>query len=59
MICLGKDDADQVLIELHDGPAGGNFDGETTAHKVPRVGYYWPRLFKYAHAYARRYQICK
>ena len=26
-------------------------------HKVLRVGYYWPTLFKDAHAYARRCQI--
>ena len=28
-----------------------------TAHKVLRVGYYWPKLFKDAHAYARKCQI--
>ena len=28
-----------------------------TTHKVLRLGYYWPTLFKYAHAYARRCQI--
>ena len=30
---------------------------EMTAHKVLRVGYYWPTLFKDAHAYAWKCQI--
>ena len=48
---------DQVLIELHDGSIGGHFSREKTTHKVLRAGYYWPTLFKDAHAYARRCQI--
>ena len=57
MRCLEKDDVDKVLAELHDGPAGGNFGGEMTTHTVLRVEYYWPTLFKYAHAYARKCQV--
>jgi hypothetical protein len=38
--CLEQDDAEKVLKELHDGPTGGNFAGETIAHKILRVGYY-------------------
>ena len=34
------------MIELHDGPAGGHFSGDTTSHKILRAGYYWPTLFK-------------
>ena len=44
--CLEKDDSDHILIELHDGPVSGLFNGETTTHKVLRVGYYWPTLFR-------------
>jgi hypothetical protein len=54
---LEKDDANHILTELHDGPAGGHFGGETTAHKFLRVGYYWPTLFRDAHAHARKCQI--
>ena len=57
--CLEKDDAEHILIELHDGPAGGHFSGETTAHKILRAGYYWPTLFKDAHAHARKCEICQ
>ena len=50
--CLEKDDVDQVLTELHDGPEGGHFGRDITAHKLLREGYYWPSLFRDAHAYA-------
>ena len=57
--CLEKDDAEHILRELHDGPASGHFSRETTAHKVLREGYYWPTLFKDAHAHAHKFQICQ
>ena len=40
LTCLEKDDANHILTELHDAPAGGHFCGETTAHNVLRAGYY-------------------
>ena len=57
--CLEKDDAKHILIELHDGVAGGHLSGDTTTHKVLRVGYYWPNMFKDAHAHARKCEICQ
>jgi hypothetical protein len=57
--CLEKRDVEKVLSELHDGPAGGHYGGDTTAQKILREGYYWPSLFKYAHAYARKFQQCQ
>ena len=57
--CLEKDNAEHILIELHDGLANGHFSRETTAHKVLRVGYYWPTIFKDAHVHARKCQICQ
>ena len=43
--CLDKDETEVISKELHFGPAGGHFGGETTAHKILRAGYYWPTLF--------------
>jgi hypothetical protein len=57
--CLEKLEANKVLSELHDGPAGGHFGGDTTAHKIFHVRYYWPTIFKDAHAYARKCKICQ
>ena len=56
--CLEKEESDLVLTQLHDGPAGGHFGGDTTAHKILRARYFWPTLFKDAHAFVRRCQDC-
>lgn len=52
--CLEKPEAQKVLQELHDGPAGGHFGADTIAHKVIHAGYYWPTLFRDAHEYVRK-----
>jgi len=57
--CLEKSEAEKVLQELHDGPVGGHYAGDTTAHKILKVGYYWPTLFKDAHSYVRKCQVCQ
>ena len=57
--CLEREDAAKVMKELHDGPDGGKFLGDTTAHKILRAGYYWLNLFKYAHAYVRKCETCQ
>jgi hypothetical protein len=59
MRCLKRDEAEKVLFELHAGEVGGHFSGDTTTHKVLRVGYYWPTLFKDAHALCRKCIICQ
>jgi hypothetical protein len=51
--------ADKVLKELHDGPVGGHFAGNTTAHKILRVGYSWPTLFTDSHTYTRNCKTCQ
>ena len=52
--CLEQEDAKKVVAELHDGMDGGHFSGDITAHKIPRAGYYWPMLFRDAHAHVRK-----
>jgi len=57
--CLEKPEAQKVLQELHDGPAGGHFGADTTTHKIIHAGYYWPTLFRDAHEYVRKCQSCQ
>eukprot|EP00253_Pinus_taeda_P018495 PITA_18495 len=57
--CLEKPEAQKVLQELHDGPAGGHFGADTTAHKIIHAGYYWPTLFRDTHEYVRKCRSCQ
>ena len=52
--CLEKDETEAILKELHFGPAGGHFGGETTTRKILTAGYYWPTLFRYSYAFVRK-----
>jgi hypothetical protein len=38
--CLEKRDAEKILSDLHDGPMGGHYGGDTTTHKILRARYY-------------------
>ena len=38
--CLDKEDASNVVKEVHDGPTGGHFSRDTTTHKILIDGYY-------------------
>jgi hypothetical protein len=57
--CLEHDDAETILKTLHDSLVGGNCLEETMAHKILRVGYYWPTFFRDGHAYARKCKSCQ
>ena len=57
--CLEKDDVDHVLKEMHDGPVGGHYGGETTPHIILRARYYWPTVFRDSHAYAQKCKVCQ
>eukprot|EP00253_Pinus_taeda_P020322 PITA_20322 len=52
--CPEVHESEKVLQDLHDRPIGGHFTGNTTTHKVMQASFYWPTLFKDAHAYARK-----
>jgi hypothetical protein len=37
------------MINLHTRHCGGHFAARTTAHKILRVGYYWPTILSDTH----------
>jgi hypothetical protein len=43
--CLLEDDAERAIREFHKGDCGGHHYWKNTAHKILRVGYYWPIIF--------------
>ena len=57
--CLRKDEALKFLSIQHEGPAGGHFGAKVTTHKILKVGYYWPTLFRDAHAHLRKCEECQ
>ena len=39
--CVDAREADQMLVEVHEGYFGTHVNGHAMARKILRVGYYW------------------
>ena len=44
--CVGKEDANYILREVHEGIYGNDIGARTLAGKTLRQGYYWPIMLK-------------
>ena len=56
---IREDEVNDILKACHDGPSGGHFDDKRKAHKILRMGYYWPLLFKDAKKYVWACDSCQ
>ena len=44
--CIGKENANYVLREVHEGIYGNHIGARALAGKTLRQGYYWPTMLK-------------
>ena len=44
--CVGKEDANYILKEVHEGICGNHIGARTLVGKTLRQGYYWPTMLK-------------
>lgn len=52
--CLSPAEAEYAMTEVHEGMCGDHMGGKALAHKILRMGYYWPTPFKDAIDYTRK-----
>ena len=57
--CIGKEDGNYVLREVHEGVCGNHIGAQTLAGKTLRQGYYWPTMLKDATELVRKCKICQ
>ena len=57
--CLGKEDANYILREVHEGVYGNHIGAWTLAGKTLRQGYYWPAMLKDATKMVRKCKTCQ
>ncbi|GJU94921.1 reverse transcriptase domain-containing protein [Tanacetum coccineum] len=48
-----------ILKACHSGPTGGHYGANYTAKKVFDSGFYWPTIYKDAHDFVTRCDICQ
>ena len=56
--CLGTEEADYVMREVHEGIYGNHSGSRSLVHKLMRAGYYWPTMQKDAEAYVKTCDKC-
>ncbi|XP_075091529.1 uncharacterized protein LOC142171735 [Nicotiana tabacum] len=54
-----KNEVKLVLYDCHASPYGGHHGGDRTTAKVLQSRFYWPTLFKDAHAFVKKYDQCQ
>ena len=56
--CLGNEEADYVMREVHEGICGNHSGSRSLVHKLVQAGYYWPTMQADAEAYVKAYDKC-
>ncbi|XP_075665377.1 uncharacterized protein LOC142635045 [Castanea sativa] len=57
--CLGLEEADYVMKEVHEGICGNHSGSRSLVHKLIRAGYYWPTMQNDAQVYVKACDKCQ
>ncbi|GJX57318.1 reverse transcriptase domain-containing protein [Tanacetum coccineum] len=57
--CVHGKEAFDILEACHNGPTGGHHGANLTAKKVFDAGFFWPTIYKDAHDFVTRCDICQ
>ncbi|GJS90920.1 reverse transcriptase domain-containing protein [Tanacetum coccineum] len=57
--CVSGQEAFDILKACHSGPTGGHYGANYTAKKIFDSGFYWPKIYKDAHDFVTRCDICQ
>ena len=57
--CLGHEEADYVIREIHEGICGNHSGARLLVHKMIRAGYYWLTMLKDVQAYVKSCDKCQ
>ena len=59
LLCLTESEVENILTEFHDGICGGHYSWRATAHKIPKAGFYWPKLYTDTFSWVRACDKCQ
>jgi len=57
--CLGEEETELVLLEVHEGVCGSHIGGRSLAAKLLRAGYYWPTMPQDCAAFVKKCDKCQ
>jgi len=56
--CLGEEETDFVLLEVHEGVYGSHIGERSLAAKLLRAGYYWLTMLQDCATFIKKCDIC-
>ena len=56
--CVPEEEMENIFKHCHSLECEGHFRGNKTTTKVLQSGFYWPTLYKDAHAFVSAYDQC-
>ncbi|KAF8105005.1 hypothetical protein N665_0164s0021 [Sinapis alba] len=59
LTCVGKEEAELVMMETHKGEGGNHGGGRSLALKLKTQGHYWPNMVSDCDEYASRCDKCQ
>jgi ribonuclease HI len=57
--CLGEDETNLVLLEVHEGVCGSHISGRALATKLLLAGYYWPTMLQDSSNFVKKCDKCQ
>ncbi|GJT61100.1 reverse transcriptase domain-containing protein [Tanacetum coccineum] len=57
--CVSGQEAFDILKACHSRPTGGHYSANYTAKKIFNSGFYWPTIYKDAHDFVTRCDMCQ
>ena len=57
--CIGKEDANYILREVHEGICGNHIGARTLVGKTLMQGYYWPTMLKDVTELVKKCKACQ
>lgn len=51
--CVDEIESKMILKDMHEGVCGGHYMAKTTTHKILKVGFWQPTLFRDAHEFVK------
>ena len=57
--CVGKEDTNYILREVHEGICGNHIEARTLTGKTLRQGYYWPTMLQDTIELVRKCKSCQ
>ncbi|XP_010462995.1 PREDICTED: uncharacterized protein LOC104743638 [Camelina sativa] len=59
LTCVTRDEAERIMMEVHEGEGGNHSGGRALALKIKKDGHYWPTMIADYEAFAAKCEACQ